>query len=113
MYAKMVSPVEEANAGDEIALMLNQTTFYAESGGQVGDSGIVSDENGLKISVTDTQKRLGDVHVLIGKLESGRIAINALVHQEIDGARREAIRANHSATHLLPRGFAPCIGASM
>ncbi len=102
--------VDEANAGDDVSIMLNQTTFYAESGGQVGDRGIVSDENGLKISISDTQKRLGDVHVLIGKVEAGRIAVNALVHQQIDGMRRDAIRANHSATHLLHEALRRVLG---
>ena len=104
-------PVKAASAGDEVAIMLNQTPFYAESGGQVGDSGHISDEHGLAIEVSDTQKRLGDVHVLIGKLNSGELQTGATVHQEIDNQRRDAIRANHSATHLLHEALRQVLGA--
>ena len=63
--------------------MLNQTPFYAESGGQVGDTGL-SDEDGLKIDINDTQKVLGDVHILLGTVAAGSLQLNALVHQQID-----------------------------
>ena len=102
--------VETAAAGDEIALMLNQTPFYAESGGQVGDSGVLSGEGGLQINVTDCKKMLGDVHVLYGKVESGTLVNGAQVHQHIDNARRDAIRANHSATHLLHEALRRVLG---
>ena len=101
---------ETAKAGDEIALMINQTPFYAESGGQVGDTGRLSDEAGLAITIGDTQKRLGDVHVLYGKVEAGELRSGALVHQHIDDTRREAIRANHSATHLLHEALRRVLG---
>ena len=103
-------PMTQAKKGDEIALMLNQTPFYAESGGQVGDTGFLSDEDGLKIDINDTQKMLGDVHVLHGKVSAGNIAVGALVHQQIDGERRDAIRANHSATHLLHEALRRVLG---
>jgi alanyl-tRNA synthetase len=102
--------VDKAEAGDEIALLLNQTPFYAESGGQVGDTGIVSDEDGLRISIRDTQKKLGDLHVLLGTVEAGSIAMDALVHQQIDKTRRDAVRANHSATHLLHEALRRVLG---
>ncbi len=102
--------VDSAQAGDEVALMINQTPFYAESGGQVGDSGRLSDDDGLDVTITDTQKRLGDVHVLYGKIENGAIATGALVHQHIDDTRRDAIRANHSATHLLHEALRRVLG---
>ena len=103
-------PVSEAKKGDEIALMLNQTPFYAESGGQVGDTGFLSDEDGLKIDINDTQKVLGDVHILHGTVTAGSLQLNALVHQQIDGKRRDAIRANHSATHLLHEALRRVLG---
>jgi alanyl-tRNA synthetase len=102
--------VLEAKAGDEIAVMLNQTPFYAESGGQVGDIGRLSDGAGLAIEITETRKRLGDVHVLHGTVEAGELRHGALVHQEIDVARRDAIRANHSATHLLHEALRRVLG---
>ena len=104
------APVSAAGKGDEVALMLNQTPFYAESGGQVGDTGMVSNEDGLMIEIADTQKRLGDVHVLHGTISAGKIAVNDLVHQEIDATRRDAIRANHSATHLLHEALRRVLG---
>ena len=103
-------PVSEAKKGDEIALMLNQTPFYAESGGQVGDTGFLSDEDGLKIDINDTQKVLGDVHILHGTVAAGSLQLNALVHQQIDAKRRDAIRANHSATHLLHEALRRVLG---
>ena len=102
--------VEAAEAGDEIALMVNQTPFYAESGGQVGDTGQLSDDSGLQVTITDTQKRLGDVHVLHGTVEAGGVSVGALVHQHIDDTRRDAIRANHSATHLLHEALRRVLG---
>ncbi|MGB0478758.1 MAG: alanine--tRNA ligase, partial [Parvibaculales bacterium] len=103
-------PVSEAKKGDEIALMLNQTPFYAESGGQVGDTGFLSDEDGLKIDINDTQKVLGDVHILHGTVAAGSLQLNAWVHQQIDAKRRDAIRANHSATHLLHEALRRVLG---
>ena len=103
-------PVSEAKKGDQIALMLNQTPFYAESGGQVGDTGFLSDGDGLKIDINDTQKVLGDVHILHGTLTAGSLQLNALVHQQIDSKRRDAIRANHSATHLLHEALRRVLG---
>ena len=104
------NPVAKAKKGDEIALMLNQTPFYAESGGQVGDTGVLSDEDGLAIDIVDTKKMLGDVHVLHGKVRAGHISTGALVHQHIDAKRRDAIRANHSATHLLHEALRRVLG---
>ncbi len=104
------APVSEAGKGDTVALMLNQTPFYAESGGQVGDTGTVSSEDGLAVNIDDTQKRLGDVHVLHGTISAGKIALGDLVHQQIDASRRDAIRANHSATHLLHEALRRVLG---
>jgi alanyl-tRNA synthetase len=93
--------VGEAGAGQSVAIVCNQTPFYAESGGQVGDTGVISGAGGLKITVSDTQKKLGDLHLHIGHIESGRLRVGDDVVLEVDHARRTALRANHSATHLL------------
>ncbi len=95
------APVESAPAGTEVALVLNQTPFYAESGGQVGDTGTITDPDNLRIQVRDTQKRVGDVFVHLGRVESGTARVGEAVLAEVDHSRRTAIRAHHSATHLL------------
>ncbi len=92
--------VASAGAGQTVALVLNQTPFYAESGGQVGDTGRIT-APGLAIEVTDTQKRLGDLFVHIGRVTEGEVAAGMAVVSTVDHARRTAIRAHHSATHLL------------
>ncbi len=94
-------PVESAPVGTEIALVLNQTPFYAESGGQVGDTGTITGPDNLRIQVRDTQKRVGDLFVHLGTVESGTARVGEAVLAELDHARRTAIRAHHSATHLL------------
>ena len=95
------APVDAAEAGTEVALVLNQTPFYAESGGQVGDMGVISGPDGLRIAITDTQKKLGDLFVHMGRVESGTARVGTAVVAEVDHSRRSAIRAHHSATHLL------------
>ena len=94
-------PKQSAKAGEEVALLLNQTPFYAESGGQQGDQGVLIGAGGVEIFVSDTQKRLGDLHVHHGKVESGEINLGDSLEARIDVERRDALRANHSATHLL------------
>src|SRR5688500_1597982 len=93
--------VDRAEAGSEVTVLVNQTPFYGESGGQMGDTGTITTEAGLRIAVTDTAKPLGRLHAHHGKVASGRIAVGDTVHLAIDAARRDRIRANHSATHLL------------
>ena len=93
--------VQQAGAGTEIAILLNQTPFYGESGGQVGDTGVISGADGLRIAVTDTQKKLGDLVVHLGRVESGVAKPGDAVVATVDPHRRGAIRAHHSATHLL------------
>jgi len=95
------APVEKAGAGAEVAVVLNQTPFYGESGGQVGDTGVISGADGLRIVVTDTQKKLGDLFVHLGRVEAGEARVGLPVLAEVDHARRTDIRAHHSATHLL------------
>jgi alanyl-tRNA synthetase len=92
--------VGEAKAGAAVAVVLNQTPFYGESGGQVGDAGVLRGA-GVEVTVTDTQKKLGDVIVHLGKVSAGVLKLGAQLRLLVDGARRGQIRANHSATHLL------------
>ncbi len=93
--------VTEAPAGTTVAVVCNQTPFYAESGGQAGDAGRISGPGGLVVRVDDTVKKLGDLHVHIGFVESGTLRRGDDVQLTVDHARRTALRANHSATHLL------------
>ncbi len=93
--------VDTAIAGTDVAVVLNQTPFYAESGGQVGDAGSISGPDGLRIAVSDTQKKLGDLFVHLGTVEAGQATVGAPIVAELDHGRRSAIRAHHSATHLL------------
>jgi alanyl-tRNA synthetase len=92
--------VEEAGPGSNIQVILNQTPFYAESGGQVGDAGLIAGPE-FQMTVTDTQKKLGDLYVHVGTVASGYARIGQPVQAVVDHARRAAIRAHHSATHLL------------
>jgi alanyl-tRNA synthetase len=94
-------PVERALPGDKVSVVLNQTPFYAESGGQVGDTGSITGPGGLRVVITDTQKRAGGLFAHIGVVEAGEIAVGSPVIAEVDHVRRGAIRAHHSATHLL------------
>ena len=93
--------VESAAAGEEVVILTNQTPFYAESGGQQGDSGTISGDKGLLARVSDTSKPLGRLHAHRATIESGTVAVGDSVHLAIDAERRAQIRANHSATHLL------------
>ncbi|MBB2160453.1 alanine--tRNA ligase [Gluconacetobacter sacchari] len=102
--------VGEASAGAEVALLLNQTPFYGESGGQVGDTGLIT-APGLRIAVTDTQKRLGDLLVHSGTVVEGTVRVGQAVTATVDHARRSAIRAHHSATHLLHEALRRRLGA--
>ncbi|MFH1157789.1 MAG: alanine--tRNA ligase [Pseudomonadota bacterium] len=89
-----------AKEGDSVAIVVNQTPFYAESGGQVGDTGTIRTASCV-INVTDTQKKAGGIFVHRGNIASGQISVGDAVSLQIDVERRNAIRANHSATHLL------------
>jgi alanyl-tRNA synthetase len=94
-------PVESAPVGAEVAVVLNQTPFYAESGGQVGDTGLISAGEACRIVVRDTQKKLGDLFVHLGTVAHGEAKLGLPVQAEVDHGRRTNIRAHHSATHLL------------
>ncbi len=95
------APAERAEAGQSLALVANQTPFYGESGGQMGDQGTITTADGAKIVVTDTQKMLGDMHVHMGRVEAGTVSIGDELVLLVDIDRRRRLRANHSATHLL------------
>ena len=107
--SKGKSFINEAQTGDEVEIITNQTPFYAESGGQVGDQGFISTTN-CKIKITDTQKKMGDLHVHLGKVESGSIKIGENVNLVIDVERRNDARAYHSATHLLHEALRRTLG---
>ncbi|HEU0133897.1 MAG TPA: alanine--tRNA ligase, partial [Allosphingosinicella sp.] len=93
--------VERATAGDKVAILTNQTPFYGESGGQMGDSGSISSDKGLRAEIEDTSKPLGRLHAHHAVIAAGEIAVGDAVHLCVDSERRGRVRANHSATHLL------------
>jgi alanyl-tRNA synthetase len=95
------APATQAAAGTEVVVVLNQTPFYGESGGQVGDTGVITGSDGLEIVITDTQRRLGDLVTHIGLVKVGTARVGAPVLAEVEHVRRSGIRAHHSATHLL------------
>ncbi|MBF0248427.1 MAG: alanine--tRNA ligase, partial [Alphaproteobacteria bacterium] len=92
--------VDAAKAGDEVMLIANQTPFYGESGGQTGDRGRIT-RGELDIEITDTQKKLGAIHAHVGKVLKGAVRVGEEVTLHVDHGLRSALRANHSATHLL------------
>ncbi len=101
--------IDQANTDDEVEIITNQTPFYAESGGQVGDQGVIKTSN-CNIKIIDTQKKMGDLHVHIGKVEKGSIKIKENVYLEIDEKKRNDARAYHSATHLLHESLRRTLG---
>ena len=102
--------VGRAEAGADVTVLVNQTPFYGESGGQTGDAGTISTLEGLKIAVRDTAKPLGRLHAMHGTVEAGAIAVGDTVHLAVDAERRDRIRANHSATHLLHAALRNALG---
>jgi len=101
--------VDSLKAGEAGAIVMNQTPFYAESGGQVGDTGMLTGE-GVKFRVTDTQKKAGDLFVHLGQVEQGTLKVGAALQLNVDHARRSSIRRNHSATHLLHEALRQVLG---
>ncbi|GLS43505.1 alanine--tRNA ligase [Methylobacterium brachythecii] len=101
--------VQELKAGETGLALFNQTPFYGESGGQVGDTGAITGL-GLKVQVTATEKKLGDLFVHHVTVEDGSLTIGASVQLAVDHGRRSAIRANHSATHLLHEALRQVLG---
>ena len=102
--------VNRAEIGDEVALVLNQTPFYGESGGQMGDTGTLISNEGCEIRVTDTQKKLGTLYVHYGKVFQKPINVGDVVELQVDALRRDRLRANHSATHLLHQALRTQLG---
>ncbi len=93
--------VDAAGAGDAVLIVTNQTPFYGESGGQMGDAGLIRGDNGLEAEIRDTSKPLGRIHAHHATIRSGSLKLGDPVRLEVDSERRSRIRANHSATHLL------------
>jgi len=102
-------PVEKAAAGQSVAMIANQTPFYGESGGQMGDAGEAIAPDG-KMTVSDCQKKLGDLIVHFGQVEAGEIKVGDFVILLVDGKRRTNLRAHHSATHLLHEALRRALG---
>jgi len=102
--------VKSLGKGQSGAIVLNQTPFYGESGGQVGDEGVIRTASGALFRVTDTQKKLGALFVHLGIVDDGTIAEGDAAELAVDHARRSATRANHSATHLIHEALRQVLG---
>ncbi|MEP4885782.1 MAG: alanine--tRNA ligase [Alphaproteobacteria bacterium] len=103
--------VDTATSGQDVAVIVNQTPFYGESGGQMGDAGVMFSPDGAEIGVRDTQKKLGDLHVHLGTVSGKPLSVGDVVELRIDTMRRDRLRANHSATHLLHEALRGELGA--
>ncbi|CAO3299123.1 alanine--tRNA ligase [Stenotrophomonas maltophilia] len=103
-------PVQSADAGDAVIVITNQTPFYAESGGQVGDTGVLTG-NGVRLAVDDTQKFAGQFHGHVGTLSEGGLKVGDVLSGQVDGERRGATILNHSATHLLHAALREVLGS--
>ncbi|MGB6433420.1 MAG: alanine--tRNA ligase, partial [Bradyrhizobium sp.] len=101
--------VDQLKAGESGAIVLNQTPFYAESGGQVGDTGRMIGE-AVRFRVTDTQKKAGDLFVHLGTVEQGTLKVGTALQLDVDHSRRASIRAHHSATHVLHEALRQVLG---
>ena len=93
--------VEEIESGADASIVTSQTPFYGESGGQIGDTGVIFTSDGAEFAVRDTVIKLGDLYVHQGEVTRGRFVVDGTCELRIDKSRRAALRANHSATHLL------------
>ena len=102
--------VQTVKAGEEVAVVVNQTPFYAESGGQVADTGTIANADGGSVAVENVQKRADGLFVHLGKVVAGSLAVGDAVRLTIDRPRRTMIRANHSATHLLHAALRNVLG---
>ncbi|OJV45282.1 MAG: alanine--tRNA ligase [Alphaproteobacteria bacterium 43-37] len=102
--------IEKACAGDKVHVVANQTPFYGESGGQMGDAGsIIVGESG-QIKITDTLKKLGKIHVHVGEVLKGEVAVGQSAKFSVDAQRRSSLRNHHSATHLLHSALRRVLG---
>jgi alanyl-tRNA synthetase len=103
-------PADRLAVGEEGQLLANQTPFYAESGGQAGDKGVLFTKDGVEAEIFDTQKRAGDLHVHAVKVLRGAIKAGDVADFRVDHGLRTATRANHSATHLLHEALRRVLG---
>ncbi len=104
-------PVERLETGEQGSIVVNQTPFYGESGGQVGDTGVLrASDPPLLFRVTNTFKKAGQVFVHEGRLEEGTLVPEAPLLLQVDALRRDQLRANHSATHLLHEALRQVLG---
>ena len=101
---------DKAEKGQKVAVMTNQTPFYGESGGQVGDTGVMTGANGLKITVTDTQKKANGLFIHFGTVDEGGLKIGDTVLMTVDAERRKATARHHSVTHLLQAALRKTLG---
>lgn len=101
--------VERAHEGQELMILTNQTPFYGESGGQMGDQGTLQGSQG-NVEIKDTLKKLGKLHVHIGVLEKGSLAVGEAVKLSVKKDRRQGLRCHHSATHLLHKALRLVLG---
>ncbi|MBK8628922.1 MAG: alanine--tRNA ligase [Sphingomonadales bacterium] len=101
--------VDAASAGESVTILTNQTPFYGESGGQAGDAGTITGD-ALSATVTDTAKPLGRLHAHAATIDSGSVKVGDTVKLAVDVARRDAIRSNHSATHLFHQALRNRLG---
>ena len=102
--------IERARTGAKVALVVDQTPFYAESGGQIGDAGEIRTSSGARVRIDDTKKPAGDLYVHLGEVVAGELAVGDRLHMVVDADRRQRIRANHSATHLLHLALKKVLG---
>jgi alanyl-tRNA synthetase len=102
--------VERAAAGETVRILTNQTPFYGEAGGQVGDAGAMYSAKGAEARVVDTEKKLGVLNVHVVEMVRGALGVGDVVELRVDGERRRATRANHSATHLLHAALKHVLG---
>ncbi len=102
-------PVDVAEPGQEVSIVANQTPFYGESGGQMGDTGSLAAETGT-VEVTETRKMLGALHVHVGTVHAGPVRVGDVVQMHVDADRRDRLRANHSATHLAHEALRQVLG---
>jgi alanyl-tRNA synthetase len=102
--------IQKACAGDKVSVLANQTPFYGESGGQMGDSGIISVGDSAQIKVTDTLKKLGKLHVHVGEVIQGEVSVGQSAKLRVDAQRRSSLKNHHSATHLLHAALRQLLG---
>ena len=103
--------VESVRAGARVGVIIDQTPFYGEGGGQIGDAGAAFNAKGFEARIIDTKKELGDLHVHIMEIARGTLSVGDALELRVDAVRRDQIRANHSATHLLHEALRRVLGA--